>query len=88
MGSTPTEIFFGDWCNGSTTDSDSVNIGSIPVSPVFTLVAQWNRARRYERRFVAGSSPVRGIFAKIVQLVERRSDTPEVESSNLSLCTC
>lgn len=28
---------FGDWCNGSTTDSDSVSLGSNPRSPVFSL---------------------------------------------------
>ncbi len=25
----------GDWCNGSTADSESVSIGSNPISPVF-----------------------------------------------------
>ncbi len=31
--------FFGEWCNGSTTDSDSVSLGSNPSSPVFSLTA-------------------------------------------------
>ena len=30
---------FGDWCNGSTTDSDSVSLGSNPRSPIANCVS-------------------------------------------------
>ena len=36
--------------------------GSNPSHVAHISVAQWNRAQRYERWIVAGSSPVRDIF--------------------------
>ena len=36
------------------------------LSRIYVSVAQWTRARRYERRLVAGSSPVGDIYGFVV----------------------
>ena len=49
-GSNPVRSVLGDWCNGITSDSESEDIGSIPVLPVYASVSQMDRVRGYELR--------------------------------------
>lgn len=49
---------------------------------IFIPVAQWTRARRYGRRFVAGSNPVGDAVGDYLSWLESRPDTSVVIGSN------
>ena len=51
--------FVGTLCNGSTTDFDSVSLGSIPSVPAITKIAH-QVEHRSEEPGVVGSSPTLG----------------------------
>src|ERR1700749_3626677 len=52
--------YFGEWCNGSTTDSDSVCLGSNPSSPAkISLSKQWPK-------FITGSFKARLALQKLM----------------------
>jgi hypothetical protein len=59
---------FGEWCNGSTTGSEPVSLGSNPSSPVFISHAPRGLRTRLERRLVrphhTGSLTRRGACAR------------------------